>query len=81
MLCKYALIHVTSLASGCVRQTYFFRGPTAVSQLFHHVHVTGIPYGKTIYYKCSPALRATGWSFFTRNCLSVRSTSCFTPFR
>jgi hypothetical protein len=31
-------------------QTYFFYGSTAISQLFHHVHVTGIPYGQ----KCAP---------------------------
>ena len=30
----------------CARaQTYFFSGPSYESQLFHHVHVTGIPYG------------------------------------
>jgi gamma-glutamylcysteine synthetase len=27
-------------------QTYFFSGQTFISQLFHHVHVTGLPYGK-----------------------------------
>ena len=32
-------------------QTYFFTGPSYESQLFHHVHVTGIPYGK----KCAPS--------------------------
>ena len=32
-------------------QTYLFSGPTFESQLFHHVHVTGIPYGK----KCATA--------------------------
>ena len=37
-------------ASLCV-QTYFFTGPSYESQLFHHVHVTGIPYGK----KCAPS--------------------------
>ena len=36
------------LAAGA--QTYFFYGSTAISQLFHHVHVTGIPYGQ----KCAP---------------------------
>jgi hypothetical protein len=34
-------------------QTYFFSGFTFVSQLFHHVHVTGIPYGQ----KCARARR------------------------
>ena len=35
----------------CARaQTYFYTGPAFESQLFHHVHVTGIPYGK----KCAP---------------------------
>ena len=36
-------------------QTYFFTGPSYESQLFHHVHVTGIPYGK----KCAPCLCCT----------------------
>ncbi len=72
--------HVTSSYFVGVRQTYFFRGPTAVSQLFHHVHVTGIPYGKTIYYKCSPALHAAGWTLFTRNCI-VRACYFMFPFR
>ena len=41
---------------GCARaQTYFYTGPTFESQLFHHVHVTGIPYGK----KCAPSWPCT----------------------
>ncbi|KAK9845303.1 hypothetical protein WJX81_002970 [Elliptochloris bilobata] len=38
-----------STAVGTARsyiQTYLFSGPTFQSQLFHRVHVTGIPYGK-----------------------------------
>ncbi|EIE19892.1 Metallo-dependent phosphatase [Coccomyxa subellipsoidea C-169] len=45
----------TKTAKGYARsyiQTYLHDGNTYVSNLLHHVHVTGIPYGKTIYYKC-----------------------------
>ena len=43
------------LSTWCAHaQTYLFSGPTFESQLFHHVHVTGIPYGK----KCAPCPRA-----------------------
>jgi hypothetical protein len=28
-------------------QTYLYSGDTYVSNLFHHVHVTNIPFGKT----------------------------------
>jgi hypothetical protein len=33
-------------------QTYLHNSGTFVSSLLHHVHVTGIPYGTPIYYKC-----------------------------
>ena len=41
---------VWCLSHALCTQTYFYTGPTFESQLFHHVHVTGIPYGK----KCAP---------------------------
>ncbi len=34
-------------------QTYLHNSGTFVSSLLHHVHVTGIPYGTPIYYKCA----------------------------
>jgi hypothetical protein len=33
-------------------QTYLTSSATFASTLLHHVHVTGIPYGTPIYYKC-----------------------------
>ncbi|CAL8468194.1 g7733 [Coccomyxa elongata] len=33
-------------------QTYIHDGATYVSNLFHHVHLTNLPYGQPIYYKC-----------------------------
>ena len=42
-------------------QTYLTSSATFASSLLHHVHVTGIPYGTPIYYKCAhacPARRA-----------------------
>jgi hypothetical protein len=39
-------------------QTYLHDSGTQISALQHHVHVTGIPYGTPIYYKCAHAPHA-----------------------
>ncbi|KAK9902776.1 hypothetical protein WJX75_005806 [Coccomyxa subellipsoidea] len=74
----------TTTATGYARsyiQTYLHDGNTYVSNLLHHVHVTGIPYGQSIYYKCGDPSKEVSQEFSLTLPTSLKPKSFTYPMR
>ncbi|BDA42117.1 Purple acid phosphatase 15 [Coccomyxa sp. Obi] len=62
-------------------QTYIHDGNTYVSNLFHHVHVTGLPYGQPVYYKCGDPATVLSKEFTLSLPTSLRPKTPTYPLR
>jgi predicted phosphodiesterase len=62
-------------------QTYLHDGYTYVSQLFHHVHVTGLPYGQAIYYKIGDTTKEMSGEFTITLSTAIQPVTFTYPMR